>query len=284
MKIIIRCLIGLILLIAFWSSWYTLSETERAVMLKMGKPLYEVTDAGLHAKLPWPLRSVQTLERRYQKYDASPRQIITKDKKALEVDTFGYWRVTDGITFLQKMQTNENALARIDDVTYSEMRNTLGTFDLEETVTTKRNEVMDVVDIRVNAQIKQYGIEFKFVRMNKTDFPKENKASVYARMKAERERQAKLYRSEGNGEATKLRSETDKEVTVKLAEANLEAQKNRAIGDAEATRIYNEAYGKDPEFFRLYRGLGAAYTLRGSDTKLVLTGEEPHLKALFGGK
>ncbi len=263
---------------------FTLSETERGVVMRLGKPLYEVVDAGLNFKYPWPFHSVRKLEKRLVKYDAQPREVITRDKKTMVVDTFGYFKISDGIRYLQATQTLANAQARVDDIVYSEMRNELGQTNFDEILTAKRNAVMEHVTENANKQMLVAGLTTRLIRMNKTDLPQQNKQSVFARMKAEREQQAKTYRSEGDAESTRIHAQTDKEVTVLMAEATRKAQENRGAGDAEAARIFNEAYGRDPEFFRTWRGLEAARkTLTGEGkVKIFLNGSEPHLRVLFG--
>lgn len=263
---------------------FQVNETERAVVLQMGRPLYEVSDAGLHVKAPWPIQSAKILEKRVILYNANPREVITSDKKTMVVDTFSYFQIENGIKFMQGTFTEQKAQARVDDTVYSEMRNELSTKDFEDILTTHRVQIMEAVTTRADKRLEEYGLRTPIVRMNKADLPAQNKGSVYGRMVSERQRQAKQYRSEGDEEATKIRADTDREITVLLSEATRDSQKARGEGDAEATRIYNEAYGRDPEFFRAYRGLEAAKKalMNGGDIRIIQDGTEPHLKAIFG--
>lgn len=280
-KIAVSVLLGLECL----SAVFQVDETERVVVQQMGRPIYEVIEPGLHVKFPWPYQSATTLDKRYFKYDGTmAREIITKDKKTMVVDTFSYIRIADGIAYLQKLNTEQNALSQTENVIYSEMHNELGEKNFEEILTSQRVAIMESVTARANRQLKEYGLNTNVVRMNKTDLPQENKPSVYERMVAERQRQSMQYRSVGDEKAQIIRAGTDKEVTILLANARAEAQKNRGEGDAEATRIYNAAYGRDPEFFRLYRGLDAAKKALGGsgEIRIIQSGAEPHLQALFG--
>ncbi len=265
---------------------FTVNETERAVITQMGRPIYEVTNAGMHLKAPWPYQSSTILEKRLVLYNANPREIITFDKKTMVVDTFSYFQIEDGMKYLEKTATEARAQARVDDTIYSEMRNELSTKSFDDILTTHRVQIMDTVNTRSDKQLEEYGLRTPIVRMNMADLPPQNKPSVYGRMISEREQQAKQYRSEGEEEATKLRADTDREITVLISEATRDAQKIRGEGDGEAARIYNAAYGKDPEFFRMYRGLEAGKKALngGGDIRILQDGTEPHLRAIFGAK
>lgn len=277
----------ILLLIIFYNFiFFQVDETERAVVLQLGNPVWETDKAGLYIKLPWPIQSVAILDKRLLKYDANPREVITADKKTMIIDTFAYFRIENGIRYLQRTQTIANAQARMDDVVYSEIRNDLGARTFEEILIKYRNTIMDNVTSKTSKQLSEYGLETRLVRMNRADLPLENKQSVYQRMAAERKRQSMKYRSEGEEEARKIRAETDKEVQIILAEAGKTAQENKGNADGEAARIYNEAYNQDPEFFKIYRGLESAKITLGSggDIKYIFNGNEPHIKEFFNKK
>jgi modulator of FtsH protease HflC len=262
---------------------YTVDETKRAVVLQMGKPVREVTQAGLYFKAPWPIQSVRLLEKRLVKHDGDPREVITKDKKAMVIDAFSYFRITDGIRFLQRSATMAGAQARMDDSIYSELTNELGGRDFEAILTTDRLGIVNDVTAHARATLPQYGIGTDIVLMNRTELPKENKEAAYNRMIGERQSQAARFRSEGNEEYDKVKAATDRETRIINATATEAGRRLEGEGDAEAARIYNEAYSLDPEFFRIYRGLIAAKKgMEGSDVRFILNGNEPHLKAILG--
>lgn len=285
-KAIKQGLVILSLIVFYNLIFFQVDETERAVILQLGNPVWETDKAGLYIKLPWPIQSVVILDKRLIKYDASPREIITSDKKIMVIDTFAYFRIENGIRYLQRTQTIANAQARMDDVAYSEIRNDLGARSFEEILITYRNTIMDKVTVKTSKQISEYGLETRLVRMNRADLPLGNKKSVYKRMAAERNRQSMKYRSEGDEEARKIRAETDKEVQIILAEAGRTAQENKGNADGEAARIYNEVYNKDPEFFKIYRGLESAKITLGSGGEIsyIFNGNEPHIREFFGKK
>jgi membrane protease subunit HflC len=281
---VVQAALLLAMVIALFSTTFIVDETERAVVIQMGRPTEEITKAGVHFKMPWPIQSVRFLEKRYVMFDARPRDITTRDKKMLLVDDFALLRITDGIQFIAKMQTMENALTRADAIIYGAVRTELGKHNLEEIITSERKEVMDTITSRVNSEFKDFGLEAKIVRITRADLPNDNKPSVYGRMQAERQQMANRYRAEGEERATQIRAETDRDVTTLMANAEKTAQQLRGEGDAIATKVYNESYGKDPAFFAFYRGLQTArVTLgNGGDIRFILNGKEHHLEQVFG--
>ncbi|MBF8302559.1 MAG: Protein HflC, partial [Candidatus Dadabacteria bacterium] len=194
-------------------------------------------------------------DERLLEYDAHPREIITKDKKTLILDNYARWRINDPIKLLQTVKNENGAQTRIDDIVYSELRVETASHDQIDIIAEQRESIMQKVTERCNAKAKEYGIEIADVRIKSAELPKENEQSVFQRMIAERERQAKKYRSEGQSEATRIRAEADKESRIIVSEAYKESQIIKGLGDAEAIGIYGEAYRKDPNFYSFIRTL-----------------------------
>jgi membrane protease subunit HflC len=235
---------------------YTVDETEQAVVLEWGvNPVKVVKDPGLHFKWPWPFQSITKFEKRLLQYDAQPREIITKDKKTLILDNYARWRIGDPIKFLQTVKNESGAQTRIDDIVYSELRVETASHDQSDVIAEQRESIMKKVTVKCNEKAKEYGIEIVDVRIKRADLPKENEQSVFQRMVAERERQAKKYRSEGESEATRIRAEADKESRIIISESYKQAQIIKGEGDAGAIKIYGEAYNKDPDFYSFLRTL-----------------------------
>ena len=235
---------------------YTVDETEQAVVLEWGvNPVKVVKDPGLHFKWPWPFQSITKFEKRLLQYDAQPREIITKDKKTLILDNYARWRIGDPIKFLQTVKNESGAQTRIDDIVYSELRVETASHDQSDVIAQQRESIMKKVTVKCNEKGKEYGIEIVDVRIKRADLPQENEQSVFQRMVAERERQAKKYRSEGESEATRIRAEADKESRIVISEAYKQAQIIKGEGDAQAIKIYGEAYNKDPDFYSFLRTL-----------------------------
>ncbi len=235
---------------------YTVDETEQAVVLEWGvNPVKVTKDAGLHFKLPWPFQSITKFDKRLLQYDAQPREVITKDKKTLILDNYARWRIGDPIKFLQTVKNENGAQTRVDDIVYSELRVETASHDQSDVIAQQRESIMKTVTGRCNEKAKEYGIEIVDVRIKRADLPKENEQSVFQRMVAERERQAKKYRSEGESEATRIRAEADKESRIIISESYKQAQIIKGEGDAEAIKIYGEAYNRDPDFYSFVRTL-----------------------------
>lgn len=212
-------------------------------------------DPGLHFKLPWPYYSIIKFEKRLLQYDAQPREIITRDKKTLILDNYARWRIVDPVQLLRTVRDENGAQTRIDDIIYSELRVETASHDQIEIIAQQREGIMRRVTERCNEKAGEYGIEIQDVRIKSADLPKENENSVFQRMVAERERQAKKYGSEGQSEATRIRAEADKESKIIISEAYKTSEILKGEGDSKSIRIYAEAYSKDPDFYSFLRTL-----------------------------
>ena len=239
-------------IILLQASCYIVDEREQVVVTEFGQPIRTVQTPGLNFKIPF-IQQLHTFEDRLLYSDADPRQIYTQDKKNLIVDNFARWRIADPLKFLVSVQNVSYAQSRLDDIIFSAVREELGQRTLTEIVATSREEIMKrVTDLSRDAALA-LGIDIVDVRIKRADLPLENKANVFERMRAERTRQAKEYRAEGEEIATKIRAQTDLEVTTLTSEALQKSQLIRGEGDAEALRIYADAFEQDPRFFEFWR-------------------------------
>jgi membrane protease subunit HflC len=251
---VIVVILGLFLLGA--SPFFIVDVTQNAIVVQLGKPVQTATEPGLYMKVPF-IQEVTYFDKRLLDYDSEPQDVITRDKKTLLLDNFAKWRIVDPLTVYQNFQSQRGALQRLHDIIYSELRVELGRHDLLEIVSTGRAELMKIVTQRSNEKASAYGIEIQDVRIKRADLPEQNEKAVFARMQAERERQAKQYRAEGAEEAQKIRSEAEKDKEILLAEAYKESEELRGGGDAKAFRIYADAYRQDPRFFEFTRSMEA---------------------------
>ncbi len=269
--------------VGIYLSAYTIDEKEQAIVLEFGRPVGEaVTDAGLHFKLPW--RQLVKLEKRILEYDVEPKAILSLDKKRLEVDNYGRWRISDPLTFYKAVRTINGGLSRIDPIVYSELRVELGKHNLTEIVDKRRDKIMEIVTLKAREKLEEYGIDIIDVRIKRADLSQENERAVFDRMIAERERQAKQYRSEGEEEALKIRAETDKEKTIILAEAYRQSQEIRGEGDAKAVEIYADAFKSDPGFYEFTRTLETYQKVIDGKTTLILSTDSQLLNLMKGNK
>ena len=273
-------IIGLALVIALASmSMFTVHITQSAVLLELQKPKEIITEPGLYFKIPF-IQKIRYFSKQLLDNDSPPAEVITRDKKNLLIDNFSLWRITDPLKFLETVRSVNGARARLDDIVYSELRVEIGTHDLHAAVTESRETIMDKITKEANQKADEYGIELVDVRIKRIDLPPEIANSIFNRMRTERERIAKEYRSEGNEEATKIRATTDKEKTILIAEAYKQEQTVRGKGDAKAIKIYADALQKDPKFYAFIRSMEAYKTSLKNDTTILMTEDSDFLKFL----
>ena len=283
MKKALSLLLPVIALVGF-SSIFIVDETEQVVILQLGKPVKTVTKPGLNFKLPFPIQEKITFDDRLLEYDSPPEEILSKDKKSLIVDNYVRWKIVDPLQFLKTVQAIPTAKSRMDDIVYSELRRELGTHDMVEIITENREEIMDVITKESNSATLDYGISVVDVRIRRVDLPAENEASIYARMEAERKRQANKFRSEGEEEAQKIRAATDRDKTIILADAYKEAERIRGECDAKAVQVYARSYSSDPKFYEFVRTLDTYKKVVDDKTTLVLPSDSKLFKLLLDGK
>ncbi|WP_462326885.1 protease modulator HflC [Desulfobaculum sp.] len=256
---------------------YTVDETESGIVLQLGKPVGGIMEPGLHFKLPF-VQNVIFFDKRVLEYDARPEEILTSDKKTMLVDNYTKWRIVDPLEFYRTLRTVNTARSRLDDIIYSQLRASLGRYTLGEVVAHKRAQIMEEVTKRSSTLISEYGIEVVDVRIKRTDLPPENERAIFGRMRAERERQAKQYRSEGQEESAKIKSQADKERALILAEAERKAQVLRGEGEAEATKIFAGALKQSPDFYSFKRSLEAYEKSFGDKTRIIMTPENEFMR------
>jgi membrane protease subunit HflC len=278
--------ITIIALLVLRTAAFVVDETKTAIVTQFGRPVRVVESAGLNWKLPLPIQSVRLFDKRLLVYDPKPTEFLTIDKKNIVVDTFVAWRIADPEKFLETVNDREGAEVRMADIVASEMGAALGRYPLHALISVhpdsmKVAEIMEGVaqGCRTTAEAS-FGIEVVDLRMKRLAFPEQNKQSVFDRMRAERERMAKKYRSEGEEDAIKIRATADKERQEILAASYMEAEKIRGEGDAEAMRIYGAAYNTDPGFYEFVRTLESYRKFLDDKTTIVLSSDSDLLKLL----
>lgn len=274
-------LIGVILLLFVLgaSPLFIVDVTQTAIVVQLGKPVRNITTPGLQVKIPF-IQEVTYFDKRLLDYDSSAQEVITQDKKTILIDNFAKWRITDPLKVYQAFQTQRGALRRLDDIIYSELRVEVGRHDLSDIVSKTRSEVMSVVTERANEKAAAYGIEIQDVRIKRADLPEQNEKAVFARMQAEREREAKQYRAEGAEEAQKIRSEAEKDREIILATAYKTSEELRGEGDARAFKTYAGAYRQDPKFFEFTRSMEAYKKSFATNSTLVMGPDSEFFKYL----
>ncbi len=261
---------------------FTVNEVEQVVVTQFGEPVRVIREPGLYFKMPDPIQKTTRFERWLLDYDSTPEPIYTRDKKILMLDNYARWRIIDPLIFMRALRTKEQGLARLDDIIYSEVRKELGQHTLSEIVSENREALMHLVTERSDEAARSYGIEVVDVRIKRADLPPENESAVFNRMRAERAREAKTYRSEGEEQALTIRAETDLSASQIRAEAEEEAQRIRGAGDAEALQIYAEAYTGATAFYEFSRTLEAYEKALGEKTHIVLPADGDFFRLLKG--
>ena len=248
----------IVLMILSYFTLFTVKEWEKAILFQFG----EITSAdygpGLHVKVPW-MHTVRTFDIRLLNLDQDQSRFLTSEKKDVIVDYYAKWRISDVRKFYQATSGGDvvyanNLLAqRIN----SALRDEFGVRTVQQVVAGERDEILKLVRETTKSLPDELGIEVIDVRFKRIDLPEEVSSSVYQRMRAERTRVAKDFRARGEGQAEEIRATADRDREVVLAEAYREAEKIRGEGDARATEIYAAAYGKNEEFYAMYRSLSA---------------------------
>ena len=254
-------LLGTLLFLGFIvlsNSVYVISETQRGVLLKFGEVVKSDLEPGLHFKTPF-VNSVRKFDGRILTVDSTPERFFTQEQKQLIVDSYAKFRVVDTAKYYTATSGEEfRAAALLSQRINDDLRNQVAGRTVQEVVSGERDQLMEAVKARLNETVQaELGIEVIDVRVKKIDLPNEVSQSVYRRMNAEREKEARELRSEGKEIAEGMRAEADRKVTVIEAEAVRDAEIIRGDGDATATRIYADSFNRDPEFYAFTRSLNA---------------------------
>lgn len=269
MKTVLMIVAVIILLVVVSQTFYTIDMNEQAIVLQFGEYQKTVKSPGLHAKLPF-VQTVTRYEKRIIASDAPPGEYLDADKKRLEVDHITRFRIVDPLQFFKSVATVEVGLNRLQAIVFSELRDELALHPTAEIISAKREQIMETVAVRVAEKVADFGMQIVDLRIKRADLPGEVLQSVYGRMQAERQREAKRFRAEGEEQALEIRAQADKEKTVILAEGYEQGQRLRGEGDAQATEIYAAAYTQNPEFFGFLRSLLAYEVFLVGETTLVL--------------
>jgi len=239
------------------ASFFTVNETEKALMFQWGKIVRSDFNPGFHMKIPF-MNNVRKFDARIQSFDARPQRYLTLEKKNVIVDSFIQWKIDDVEKYYTSMRGNVgNAEDRISTIISEGLLAEFGKRNMHEVISGERKEIMDKINISANKIISEFGITIVDVRIKRIELPPDVSLSVYQRMESERQRIAKDYRSRGQEEATKIRAKAEKERTIILADAYKQAEIIRGQGDAKAAQLYAQAFDEDKEFFSFYRSLNA---------------------------
>lgn len=279
-------ILGLLTLLAAGSCFVVVDETEHAIVTQFGKPVAVYSEAGLRRKAPAPFQRVTRFEKRILLTETRETELLTEDKKNVVVTTYVSWRIEDPLLYLTAVRGRDFAEARLSALIQSELGSSLGELSFESLVSDAEDRSglisleRKVLKAGRPVTSSDYGIALLDFGITRLMFPNQNLQSVFARMRAERSRIARRYRSEGRAEAQKIRAEADRQRAEALATAEADATRTRASGEAEAARIYANAYRGHEEFYRFLRTLETYEKVLNDETTLILPGNSPFLELL----
>lgn len=269
-KLVVVGIVIIVLGIIASSAMFTVHQTEQVLVLQFGQPKRVIKSPGLKFKLPF-LQNVETFESRVLDLDPPVEQVILSDQKRLDVDAYVRFRIIDPLQFFKAVRTVSALRSRLGDITNSSLRRVLGNVTLLTVLSEERRDVMADIRQAVNLQAGRFGIEIVDVRLRRADLPEQAAQAIFARMRSEREREAREARAQGFEKAQQIRAAADRERTVLLAEAEKESEILRGEGEFTSTKVYADAYNRAPEFYRFYRSMQAyRESFSGDDTTMVL--------------
>lgn len=291
-------------LVVTGASAFRVGEAEQVIVTQFGDPVGDpITDPGLHFKVPF-VQQANYFDKRFLEWDGSPNQVPTKDKRFIWVDTYARWRIVDPLRFFQRLRDERGAQSRLDDILDGETRNAVARYDLIELVrNSNRNRddipieaeeeevILNVIEKgrdqvsreildRAAGRTSDLGIELLDLRIKRINYVDEVQRDVFARMIAERQRIAELYRSEGQGEAARIQGERERELQRIQSEAFKSAEQLRGKADAEAADIYAGAYARDADFYFFTRSLETYEKVMDPGTTIILGTDSEFLRYL----
>ncbi len=263
-----RVLIAVAGLAWIGSAFFAVPVTEYAIVLRFGSPVRIVNTPGLAMKLPFPVDRVARFDRRLLVFDLPgpdepARELLTRDKKNIEVQSYACWRVRDPLRFLQTVGGRDGAESYLRDIFVSELGQQLGRHDLSALISVNPAELRlteiagAVREACGAAATRECGVEIVDFRVKRINLPEQNRESVFERMRAERKQIATRYRSEGEQQASVIRADADRQRMEILADAKREALQIQGEAEGEAARVYNQAFGKHREFYEFLRTLSS---------------------------
>lgn len=306
-KIIIYIIAVIVAIIVLFQSTFIVNEKEQAIITQFGKPVGDaIEESGLKFKVPF-IQKANYFDKRFLEWDGDPNQVPTKDKKFIFVDTYARWHITDPLQFFKRLRNERGAQSRLDDILDGETRDFIANHKLEETVRTSnrtpvssgvlselisdslininvgRERIQKMIKETANEQAKDLGIEILDFRFKRINYVEEVREQVYARMQSERLRIADKFRSEGQGEASRINGEKERVLKSIQSEAFRQAEEIKGKADAEAASIYASAYDRSSMSRSLYAFLKSMETFEetfDNSTSIILSTDSELYKYL----
>ncbi|WFW29759.1 MAG: protease modulator HflC [Wolbachia endosymbiont of Menacanthus eurysternus] len=282
---IIFVFICIIVLIVLFNSMFVVQEAKQAIVIQLGRVVRDVRESGLYLKFPF-ISNIEFFDKRVLdlSLDKAPREVITADQKRIIVDAYAKYKIVEPIIFYQSVRSESGLIRRLHPIIEAHIRENIVKFSLINLLNEKRSEVMQLIQRGVYYEAKKFGIEIIDVRIKRADLPEENSSAIFLRMQTERAKEAKEIRAEGEQSAQEIKSKADKQKRQIIANAIREAYEIRGRGYAKATKIYNEAFKIDEEFFNFYRSMRAyCKSFTEKNTRFVLSSNSNFLDILNKG-
>lgn len=285
-QILLLIVVALILVAAgaAYLTCFVVSENEYAIITRFGRTVRTLEAPGLYLKMPY--ESVNRLDKRTHIFKSQPITLLLHDRNPIILSCYICWQVLDPDLFFKRVKTTENASLKIGDMINSELGSVIGSYDLDNIINidaenVKLDEIENKVGDRTQEKAKiEYGLRIVCMGIRRMAYPALVENSVYNRMRAERDKEARKYRAEGSEEASKIEAQTDLEVKKIMAEAYRDAQITKGEGDREAMRIYAEAYGQDMEYYEFLKSLEIYRQTLEENTTLILSTDSELFKHL----
>jgi membrane protease subunit HflC len=298
-------IIAALIVILVYNGAYIVDETEQVIITQFGRIVgIPKLNPGLKFKLPF-IQKANFFPKNLLSWDGDPGQIPTLDKTFIWVDTFARWKIVEPVSFFQTVNNRFNAIGKLNDIIDPAVRNFITSHSLIEAVRNTNRE-MDTLEIGLDAREQQttyavdvgranitrgildqaqpkltpFGIELVDVKIKRINYVEQVRKSVYGRMIAERKQIAEKFRSEGKGEARKILGEKERDLKRITSEAYKTAQELKGAADAESTRIFADAFGRDPEFYSFMKTLELYGEALDKDSELVLSTDSDFFKYL----
>ena len=244
------CIIVALSILMF--SIFIVKETETIFVVRFGKVVRQVNNAGMYFRTPL-LDNIVVFDKRILQVYSPAKEVIANDQKRLIVDAYAKYKIKDTKKFYESLRNEQGANLRVSSMLDSIMRQIVAQYPLSSFLTTQRGEMMDKIQDLLTKQTADFGIDIIDVRIIRADLPVENSDAIFKRMKTDREKEAQELRSQGKQEATIIMAEADKEAMQIKSEAVMNANKIMGKADADATRIYANAFSKDAKFYEFYK-------------------------------
>ena len=286
---IVILVVLLIAFIAVTGCFYTVAENEYACVFRFSKIVDTVDSPGLHFKLPFVDTTVK-FPKETLLYDIPPSEVLTADKKNMTVDCYILWEISDPVVFYQTLGTVEDAKARLNNFTYTSLKNLMGKLEQNDIINEKdaseRNDIYDIIKTEVDDIVETYGINVVDIKIKRFDLPEDNAQAVYSRMISDRNQIAEKYTADGEYEASIIKNNVDKQVNIIVSNAEAEAARLEAEGESEYMKMLAEAYNTDDKksFYEFVAGLDALKASLAVGEKTVIIGMDSKLGSLLTGE